>query len=79
MDFIIKPSKFGKLDSAHLSKGERDGLKQHEVTPEMFDKMDEVSQREWVEELDMDSYREMRNFHKKSNYGLKELLTKKNN
>ena len=65
MEIIIKPKSTGRLDSAHLSPGQRDGLRQHEVTTRDFDRMDETSQREWVEELHMDSYAAMRNYHKK--------------
>lgn len=50
-----------RLDSIHdLSKGERDGLKQHGIKPEEFDKMDTASQYEWKEEMNKDAYQKMR-------------------
>ncbi len=46
-----------QLDSIHdLTVGQRDGLRQHGLSPEAFDRMPPLEQHEWLEELKTDSY-----------------------
>lgn len=77
MQFIVKPSRNGKIDSAHLTPGQRDGLRQHEITGQKFDAMDDRRKQMWLQEMEEDRYSAMRNYHKKNNDGLRQVLTKK--
>jgi len=55
-----------KLDSTHdLTKGEKSYLKEQNLSPEQFDKLDVVSQHEWKDELNNPHYDTMRNAEKK--------------
>lgn len=77
MIILKKHSQFRRIDSTELSSSEKSLLREHEVTDRMFDKMNLEQQQSWIQEAKTDNYSEMRNYHKKDNSGLKELLTKK--
>lgn len=81
MHIIIKRGKKEneKVDFNHLTPGERDALKQHEITREKFDGMNKEQKVMWMKELQEDRYHKMRNYHKKDNSGLRDVLTKKGN
>jgi len=48
----------------HLSRGQKDGLRQHGLSEREFDNLSEEEKQEWIEELDIDSYETMRKFDK---------------
>jgi len=66
MVLILKSKKKAIKDGRHLDSlrdlttTDRGFLKEHEVRPDEFDKMDTQSQQEWVEEIELDAYSKTR-------------------